>query len=291
MIFRLLVSFSLFWLGFFAEAETLASISYKGKKGPVTIQITLKEFTDTYRNIRQIAPNAPSVKQFFEEYLRYRVGLEHAYNDPKLIKNPSIRNMFADPLLKEGFEQMLYKSLAEKKLKKKIGQIEKQTRKLSKSVLLRFYRKNPEFDFHFIVINTPIEATPAQSREALSRAKKIYSTVRKSKKPFTELVNIYSDDRISGQMTVSRNKNNIYPTVYQRLTKMKNGQVSSPIKTDNGYYIVKLNRKVPFGEANRVQIKNTYFSQKRSEALAQYFNGLKSKYKIKTNKGLLSKVR
>ena len=115
--------------------------------------------------------------------------------------------------------------------------------------------------------------------------------MRKSKKPFTELVNIYSDDRIGGQVTVSRNKNNTYPTVYNKLIRMKNGQISAPIKADNGYYIVKLNRKVPFGEANRVQIKNTYFSQKRSEALAQYFNSLKSKYKIKTNKGLLNKVR
>lgn len=274
-----------------AQAEVLSTISYSGKKGPVIINISVKEFTKTYRNVKQVAPNTPPARKFFQEYLRYRIGLEHAYNDPKLVKNPAIRNMFTDPLLKEGFEQLLYKTLAEKKLKNKIAKLNKASQKLSKNTMLKFYRNNPEFDINFITISFPAEPKPNQLKEARSRATKIYNEVKKSKKPFPELIDIYSDDRLSGRINITRSRHNIYPTIYEQLKKMRDGQISSPIKTATGFFIVKLNRKIPFGEANRTQIKAAYFDGKRSRILKQYFDGLKSKYKVKTNTSLLNKIR
>ena len=281
----------IFFIPLFTQAQNLATISYSGTKGPITINITLKEFQKTYRAIKQIAPNTPPAKQFFQEYLRYRVGLEHAYNEPSLVKSSNIRNMFADPLLKEGFEQLLYKSLAEKKLKKTIAKADRTARKLSKNVMLKFYRNNPEFDINFITINLPDNPNATQIKETKARATKIYNEVKKSKKAFTDLVDIYSDDRLSGKINIPRSRHTIYPTIYKQLKKMKNGQISTPIRTATGLYIIKLNRKVPFGEANRTQIKAAYFDQKRSQALNKYFDGLKSKYKVRTNTALLNKIR
>lgn len=283
-----------FLLSFFsifsAQAETLATISYSGKKGPVNIQITLKDFLNTYKAVKITAPNTPPIKQFFEEYLRYRVGVEQAYNDPRLIKNSAIRNMFADPLLKEGFEQLLYKTLAEKNLKKQIEKVDKTAKKLSKNIMLKFYRRNPEFDINFIVISLPMEPTAGQIQEAQARATKIYNEVKASKKPFSNLVDIYSDDRLNGRLSIPRSRHTLYPTIYKRLNQMKNGQISAPIRTGSGFYIVKLNRKIPFGEANRTQIKAAYFDQKRSQALKKYFDRLKSKFKIQTNTSLLNNI-
>ena len=288
-VIAVLLSFSVLSV---AQAEKLASISYSGTKGPVTINITLQEFVKTYKTLKKIAPNTPPAKQFFQEYLRYRIGVEQAYNDPQLIKNPAIRNMFADPLLKESFEDILYKHLTEKKLKKKIALVDRRAKKLSKNVMLKFYRKNPEFDLHFIVISFPPEPKSNQLKEAKSRAMKIYNEVKKSKKPFPELVDIYSDDRLTGRINLPRSRNTIYPTIYKRLKKMKNGQITPPIKTSTGFYIVKLNRKIPFGEANQTQIKATYFDQERGKALKKYFDSLlKSKFKVKTNLKLLNKIR
>ena len=288
-VIAVLLSFSVLSV---AQAEKLASISYSGTKGPVTVNITLQEFVKTYKTLKKIAPNTPPAKQFFQEYLRYRIGVEQAYNDPQLIKNPAIRNMFADPLLKESFEDILYKHLTEKKLKKKIALVDRRAKKLSKNVMLKFYRKNPEFDLHFIVISFPPEPKSNQLKEAKSRAMKIYNEVKKSKKPFPELVDIYSDDRLTGRINLPRSRNTIYPTIYKRLKKMKNGQITPPIKTSTGFYIVKLNRKIPFGEANQTQIKATYFDQERGKALKKYFDSLlKSKFKVKTNLKLLNKIR
>ena len=274
-----------------AYAQNLATISYSSTKGPVTVAITAKEFTSAYKSMKQIAPNTPPVQQFFQEYLRYRIGVEAAYNNKALVKNPNIRNMFSDPMLKESFEQLLYKTLAEKKVGSRVIRMEKKAHNLSKNVLLKFYRKTPEFDFHFISIGLPVNPKPGQIKEAKSRAQKIHADVKKSKKPFVDLVDIYSDDRIGGKLNIPRTRHNIYPTIYQQLQKMKNGQISPPIRTATGFYIVKLNRKIPFKSANQTQLKASWFDQQRAQALTNYFNSLKSKYKVKTNTALLNKIR
>ena len=290
-MFRYILIFFSFFVVFPSQAEVLATLSYTGKKGPVKVQITLKEFKKTYDTVKQVAPNTPSIQKFFQEYLRYRIGVEAAYNDSQLIKNPALRNMFSDPLLKEGFEQLLYKTFADKKLKSKIAKLDKSAKQLPKNVMLKFYRNNPEYDMHFIVISIPSDPKPFQVKAAQERAMKVYNEVKKSKKPFPELVDIYSDDRLSGRINMPRSANTIYPTIYTQLKKMKAGQVSRPIRAANGFYIVKLNRKIPFGEANRTQIKAAYFDRKRSQTLTQYFDSLKSKYKVQINKALLNKLR
>ena len=274
-----------------AKAQNLATISYRGAKGAVTVPITLKEFTTAYNSMKQIAANTPPARQFFQEYLRYRMGVEEAYNNKALVKSANIRNMFSDPMLREGFEQMLYKTLAEKKLGARVVRMEKKAQSLSKNVLLKFYKRNPEFDMNFILIGFPAEPNPGQIKEAQSRAQKIYLDVKKSKRPFLDLVDIYSDDRIGGKLNIPRTRHNIYPTIYRELKKMQNGQISQPIRTSTGFYIVKLNRKIPFGEANQTQLKANWFDRQRSQALARYFNSLKSKYKVQINNNLLNNIR
>ena len=277
---------------FSAQGQVLATISYKGSKGPVNVPITVKEFTNTYRNVRQIAPtNAPSAKIFWEDYLRYRLGVEEGYNTPQLIKNPAIKNMFADANLKESFEQNLYKLLADKKLKGRIAVLDKQSKQLSKNAMLRMYKSNPEYSFNFILVSLPISPTAAQTKEARGRANKIYREVRKSKKPFNALIDIYSDDRISGKLSMARTRNTIFPSVYKKIKRMKNGQVSSPVEAPGGFYIIKLNRKISFSKANRTQIKVAHFDRERGKVLKNYFNGLKKKYKVQVNRSLLAKIR
>ena len=277
---------------FSAKGQVLATILYKGTKGQVSIPITLKEFKETYRNVQRIAPtNAPSAKQFWEDYVRYRLGVEEGYNTPGLVKNPALRNMIADKDLKETFEQNLYKLLADKKLKGRIAVIDKKAKNLSKNDMLRMYKNNPEYSFNYIVITIPIGPNAAQMKEARRRANKIYNEVKRSKKPFNELIDIYSDDRISGKLSMARTSNTIFPSVYKQISKMKNGQISPPVYAPGGYYIIKLNRKISFSEANRTQIKVAYFDRERGKVLKNYFNGLKRKYKVQVNRSLLAKIR
>ena len=52
--------------------------------------------------------------------------------------------------------------------------------------------------FLYISVRHPVGASPAQRKEAQTRANKIYSQVKKSKKLFSELVTLYSDDKLIG---------------------------------------------------------------------------------------------
>ena len=213
-------------------------------------------------------------------------------NDSSLVKNPNIRAMISNPLLKENFEQLLYKTLAEKNLKHKVAKINQEAQNLPRSTLLSFYRKNPEFAFKYIHISLPQNASKKQVREARARTKKVHKEISKAskRKPFNDLVDLYSDDRVGGKIDLPRNRDKVLPPVYSQLLKMSNGQISSPIQTDTGFYILKLERKLPFNAANQTQIKVSYFDKKRGEALKDYFEGLKKQYTINVNQKLLKSI-
>ena len=262
------------------HSRVLATVSYTKLSKARTFTITTREFQQAYRQTRQMAPNTPPVKKFFDDYLLYRIGVEEAYNDPSLVKNPQIKNMFVNPHLKESFEQMLYKLLADNKLKKRLSRIDTQAKALSRGQMKQYYKTNPEFDINFIVITLPVNPTPAQLKKTTDRATSIHREVQKSTKAFPELIDIYSDDRISGRLQISRTKTTLYPTVYQELKKMKPGQISPPLRTAGGFHIVKLNRVLPFSQANQMQIKAGFFDKKRGEVIRQYFASLKKKYKV-----------
>ncbi len=271
--------------------QNLATISYKSTKGPVTIPITLTEFKESYKVVKQLAPiSAPTARIFWKDYLPYRLGVEEAYNNTEIIKNPAMRNMFADTNLQQTFEQNLYKTLIRKKLKGRIAVLNKQSMKLPQSTMRKLYRKNPEYIFHFILITLPANPSATNIKEARTRAQKIYQDVRSSKKPFYQLIDLYSDDR-SGKISMSRSRNAIIPAIYKKIQTMKKGQISSPIQTYNGFYIVRLASKVPFKNADHTSIKAGYFDRERGKIIKNYFKGLKnSKYKVQVNRSLLKTI-
>ena len=273
-----------------AIGQTLITISKK-KGNQVITRVPLKEVQAAYSHIKKLgAESAPTPKKFVDDYVRYIIGVEEAYQDTSLVKDKKIKNMFASPLLKQGFEQLLYKMLAETKLQKQIAQLDKKSRTLSKTVLLKFYRRNPEYDFHFIQISFPENPNSKQLAEAQSRALKIHAEVKKSKKPFPALIDIYSDNRM-GKLSVPRTRNTTYPAIYKVISKMKSGGISAPIRTVDGFYIIRLNRKIPFGEANRTQIKAAYFDKERTKIFNNYFNKIKAKYTVQINQALLKQVK
>lgn len=273
-------------------AKTLTTISYKSKKGIVKkIKISLKEFKQTYKIVKRVTPSTPPIKQFYKKYIRYRIGLEHAYNDTDLVKSPAIKNMFANSMLQKGFEQILYKTLAEKRLNKKMRKVEKQARNLSKKTLLKMYKKNPEFNINFITIYFPKKHTPKQIKEAYLRVHKIYKSVKRSKKSFAHLIDLYSDDKAIGKINVPHTRNTLLPILYNKIITMKNGEISAPIKTQNSFYIIKLKQKMPLTAATADKIRIRYFTKKREQSIAQSFDQLKSIYKITLNHKLFKTLR
>jgi len=266
----------------FSSTQTIARYTYSKAKNPIKKSITFKELQTAYKQVKDSTFNPPSPEIFFEDYLRFKIGVEIALNDKKLVKTPNIDEQIQNPYLKQAFHQELYKALAEERLKKQTQELDKRASMLSESALKRLYSREPEFNIFFIAIYHPISPSPSQIQAAKKRADQIYSQVIKSEKPFLELVALYSDDKSNGVLNINRSKAAIFPSAYTQLKKMRDNSISKPIRVPSGYVIVKLNQKVPFKEANQTAIKANYFNKKRTDLFNRYFNGLKKSFVIQT---------
>ncbi len=242
-------------------------------------KITLDQFKKKFEDVKKQAINPPEPQLFLEDLVRYELGVQEA-------ERQGLRN---DPGVKERFRQELYKALVEKELGKKVDAI-----KVSEKEMRAFYKKNPEFRSSHILIEFKPDATEAQRKEALKRATEIYQEVKKSKRPFEELVKLYSDDNLSkmnGGDIGYQSRMTVVPTYYQALAKLKVGQITGPIRTLYGYHIVKLTGIRSFQDANKKQLRAAVFDSKRKDIFDAYFKKLKGKYTVKTDESLLKTLK
>lgn len=237
-----------------------------------TENITLKELNDRYDEVVKQTLNPPTKEVFLEDLIRYRMGLQEATK----------KNMQDDPIVKERMRQELYKGLIEREIGKSISEI-----KVTEKEMQEFYKKNPEIRTSHILIEHRPDATPEQKKAARDRAEEIYGEVKKSKRPFEELVGLYSDDVLS-----KRNQGDIgwqtgvslVPMYYQAALSMKVGEVKGLIQTQYGYHIIKVTGRRGYSDANKRQIRAAVFDEKRKEIFNEYFAKLKKQYPVKINK-------
>lgn len=262
-----------------AQGKVIATYTYLRAPKAKQKSITLKELKYNYGIVKQNTFTPPDPQTFFRDFLRFKLGVEAALHDKKMVTGPNILNMIRSLPLRAHFEQEIYKLYAESRLDRKMRALDKTAKDLSEAVLRKRYQKQPEFNYFYISVHHPVNPTPAQIKEALSRAKKIHAQVKKSKKPFQELVVLYSDDKGGGSVSLNRSKGHILPKVYARLKTMKNNQISEPVRVVNGYRIIRLNRRVPFKEANLTSVRLDYFNEERVKMFNAYFDSLKKHFK------------
>ena len=269
------------FISYAAQSKVIATYRYNKASKAVTKQVTLKEAKLAYAGVKRETFQPPSQRQFFDDFLRFKMAVEVAYYESALVTNPQIGNMIASLPLRMTFEQDLYAALAELKLQKQLRALGQKSANLPAKTLKALYAKDPEFVYNYIAINHPLNPSPAQVNEAKTRAQKVYRQVVSSKKPFGELVVLHSDDKVLGTLEVNRSRAVILPPVYAQLKKMRPGQISKPFRVPNGYNIVKLIRRVPLKEANVQSIKLDYFNEERTRVSIRYFNSLKKLFTVK----------
>ena len=254
-----------------SQAETVATV---GKN-----KISLDDFKKRYNEVKQQAINPPEPKVFLEDLIRYEVGVQEAEK----------QKLANDPIVKEEIRKVIYKALIEKAIGKSVEGI-----KVNEKEMRRYYRTNPEVRTSHILIEIKPGATKKQKGEAEKRAREIYDEVRKSKRPFEELVKLYTDDTLSkstGGDIGYQSRVTLVPTYYTAAKKMKVGEVKGLIRTRYGFHIIKLTGRRAYQQANKRQIRAAVFDQKRKALFDKYFNGLKRKYTIKKNASALNKIK
>jgi parvulin-like peptidyl-prolyl isomerase len=261
-IFSALILFSSFS---FAQkgSEIVATV---GKKN-----ITLDDFNKKYNEVKTQTLNPPVKTVFLEDMIRYEVGLQEAQK----------RNLEKDPIVIDRIQQEMYKALLEKDLGQKVQKIQ-----VSDAEMKTFYKNNPEVRTSHILIEFKAGATPEQISEAKKRAGEIYDEVKKSKRPFEELVKLYSDDPLSkavGGDVGWQSRITLVPSYYDAALSGKVGDIKGLIETPFGFHVIKITGRRSFEDANKRQIRAAVFDEKRRQAFNDYFDKLKKGYSIKTN--------
>jgi peptidyl-prolyl cis-trans isomerase C/peptidyl-prolyl cis-trans isomerase D len=253
----------------------ISSISF-AQKNEVVAQIgkktiTAEEFNKKYNEVKAQTLNPPTKQQFLEDLVRYEVGLQEAEK----------RGLDKDPIVMERARQETYKALLEKDLGGKVQKIQ-----VSDKEMEAWYKINPELRTSHILIEFKAGATAGQVAEAKKRASEILEEVKKSKRPFEELVKLYSDDPLSKQIGGDvgwQSRVTLVPAYYDAALSMKVGEIKGLIETQFGFHIIKLTGRRSFENANKRQIRAAVFDEKRRQAFNEYFDKLKKGYTIKTN--------
>ncbi len=245
-------------------AETVAIV---GKR-----KISQKEFNKKYAQVRkQAVINPPSKEVFLEDLVRYEIGLQEA-------KKQKIE---ISPLVQERINQLLYQSLVEKEIGKKVESI-----KVTESEMKNYYKKNPELRTSHILIEIKVGANKKQRAAARKRAEEILKEVKRSKRPFEELVALYTDDiatKRSGGDIGWQSRLTIDPKYYDAAMKLKVGKVGNGlVETLYGFHIIKLTGKNPYEKANKRHLRQVVFDIKRKKVFDAYFAKVKGKYSVKT---------
>jgi len=237
--------------------------------------ITLEEFNKKYNEVKTQTINPPPKKAFLEDLIRYEVGVQEAEK----------RNIGKDSAFQDRMQQELYKALLEKDLGQKVQKIQ-----VSDKEMETWYKSNPEIRTSHILIEYKPGSTPAQIAEAKKRAEEIYAEVKSSKRPFEELVKLYSDDPLSkpnGGDVGWQSRMTLVPSYYDAILPMKIGEVKGLVETQFGFHIIKVTGHRTYADANKRQIRAAVFDEKRKELFNEYFDKLKKSYSIKENPSAL----
>lgn len=260
-------TFLLFLLLFPFIANATKIVAEVGDK-KITDSDFFKKFNEASKTL-----NPPTKEQFLEDLVRYEVGLQEAKK----------KNFEQDPIVQDRFNQILYVHLIETELGKKANGLD-----AKESEMKEYYKSNPELRTSHIFIQLKPGANGKEKEIAKKRAKEIYAEVKKSKRPFEELVKLYSDDSLSkpnggdiGWQSPITLANKDY---YEAAKKLKLNEVSGIVETSFGFHIIKLTGVHKYDDADKVKIRGSVLEAKKKALFDKFFDHLKSKYKIKTFK-------
>ena len=270
MKFTLLVLLSISSIAF-SETKDASVVATVGNK-----KITLGEFNKRYKEVTsQVLVNPPSKEVFLEELVRYELGVQEARK----------RGFDKDPIVQDRLNQEIYKAFLEKELGKKVEESV-----VTDAEMKSWYASNPQIRLSDILIEVKPGATKEQREEARKRANDILDEVKKSKRPFEELVRLYSDDITTKNLGGDigwQSRISLISSYYDSANALKVGDISNLVETPFGFHIIKLTGRRSYDEAGKREIRMAVYDVKRKAVFDAFFDKIRKQYKINVNPKLV----
>lgn len=241
-----------------------------------TKKITLGEFNKRYKEVTsQVLVNPPNKEVFLEELVRYEMGVQEARK----------RGFDKDPIVQDRLNQEIYKAFLEKELGKKVEE-----NVITEAEMKAWYSNNPQIRLSDILIEVKPGASKEQRDEAKKRASDILDEVKKSKRPFEELVKLYSDDMTTKNLGGDigwQSRISLIPSYYESANALKVGDISNLVETPFGFHIIKLTGRRSYDEAGKREIRMAVYDVKRKAVFDAFFDKIRKQYKINVSPKLL----
>ncbi len=182
-----------------------------------------------------------------------------------------------DKVVKDKMEEVLYHAQISKDLEPRLSKIV-----VTDEDVKNYYRTHPEYRTAHILLRVKASPSKNQAMAAQAKALEIYNTLKKAPEKFGELANRYSQSSTApggGDMGFQP-AIRMAPEYFKAIKGKPDNYITSPVRSQFGYHVVKVLSKKDFSAINSTLYKKIVYDRKRDAILKNYFNGLQKNAKI-----------
>ncbi len=258
----------------------LFSLSANAAKDPVLAtvngtKILRSLFDQEYRQNLLFVSDKPVTKEkVLNDIINRELGIKKAKKN----------KLHLDPVVKSKMEDILYHAQISMDLEGELAKIQ-----VSDSEVERYYKSHPEYRTAHILFRVKASPEKDEVLAAQKTALKVYNELKKKPERFSELANKYSQSSTApngGDMGFQP-AIRLAPEYFQAIKGKKPDTITSPVRTQFGYHIVKILAVKDIKSINTALYKKVVYDQKRDKLLENYFSGMRKNAKISVNKKLL----
>lgn len=200
------------------------------------------------------------------------------------VKKAKEAKLDQDLIVKSKMEDVLYHAQISKDLEAKLQGIN-----VTDKEAQNYYEKNKEYRTAHILFRVRTIPQKEETEEALKKALEVYKQLQAKPQLWPELANKYSQSSTApaagdlGFLPAVK----LAPEYFKAINEKKVGFISSPIRTQFGYHIVKVLGSHEWKDVDPALYKKIVYDQKRDKILDEYFADQRKTAQIKINKEML----
>jgi peptidyl-prolyl cis-trans isomerase C/peptidyl-prolyl cis-trans isomerase D len=266
-LFLALVSLSFLSTGAFAATE-LAKVNGR--------PITLEEFNKKYQAMLPLYQGkTPTRALVLEDLIKRELGVQEA----KRLK------LDQDPEIQDEMNTVLYQALLRKQLAKDFEKIT-----ITDTDARAWYNRNPEIRTSHIFVAVAPNATKEEEAAARKRLQDVQSKELRSGKSFAEVAQKFSEGVAApmGGDIDYQSKSKLDPAYYSAaLGLRKPGSVSSIVRSQFGFHIIKLTAIRPWADVDPSAVKAELMNERKQTLFDNYMKNLRSRAQVTVKNDLL----
>ncbi len=231
-------------------------------------KITKSELDKEYLLNKYVVSNEPvTMKKVLTDLINKKIGIKRAKSNG-LDKNP---------VVKDKMEEVLFHAQVSKDLEPKFKQIS-----VTDKDIESFYKEYPEYRTAHILLRVRVTPSKEEIEAAQKKAFDLYKQLKKDPSKFGKLANKFSQspNAETGGDLGFQPAFLMAPEYFNAVKGQKVNHITTPVRTQFGYHIVKVLGVKKFSDINKAAYKKFVYDRKRDKIIDAYFNDLRKSAKI-----------